>query len=266
MNYKFTSDGRKVVIIGALNARETIVQEIFATDGTEFPAGEHFVVKTLLDVPAETYQSKQKRQIEEDVVKLKRECEKLRAEISGFRFAAAAAATKIKWIQGIKEPEVERVFDQIKSALCSEYTHIVFNNYDGPEIAEWDAKLFSRSEGYGENKRFDGIRLVSLFGVWNERLKLDWRVHTYSDGSGSGRTSFIPCKSLQEAIKTAGEIINAKGHISDKDVEFCTKYDIAVDEVKNAARLAGKAEYIKKQIADKKEQLSELESDLEAIC
>ena len=55
MGYKFTADGKKVVVVGALNAKETIVQEIFVTDGTEFPAGEHFVVKTLLDAPAETY-------------------------------------------------------------------------------------------------------------------------------------------------------------------------------------------------------------------
>lgn len=265
MTHKFTSDGRKVAVVGALNAKETIVQEIFVTDGTEFPAGEHFVVKTLLDAPAETFQSKQKRQVEEDVARLKREAESLRSGIRGFRFASAAAAAKVKWIQGINEPEVAAAFEHIKAVLCGEYTHIIFNDYDGPEIAEWNAELFSISEGYGENKRFDGIRMVSLFGNWNKRLELGWRVHSYSDGSGSGRTSFTPCKSLQEAVQKAGEMINAKDHINDKDVEFCFKHGIPVDEAKNAARLAAKTEGINRQIEDAKTRLSKLEADLQSV-
>jgi hypothetical protein len=69
MSHKFTSDGKKVAIIGALNAKETIVLEIFVNDGTEFPAGEHFVVKTLLDVPAETYKAREERTILERIKK-----------------------------------------------------------------------------------------------------------------------------------------------------------------------------------------------------
>jgi len=38
MSHKFTTDGKKVVVIGALNTKETIVQEVFVIDGTEFPA------------------------------------------------------------------------------------------------------------------------------------------------------------------------------------------------------------------------------------
>lgn len=95
MNHKFTSDGRKVAIIGALNAKETIVQEVFITDGTEFPAGEHFVVKTLLDAPAETYKAKEERRILEDIKKHEIERDRLKAELSGYRFKAAAAVAKM---------------------------------------------------------------------------------------------------------------------------------------------------------------------------
>jgi len=256
MNYKFTADGKKVVIIGPLNTRETIVQEIFVADGEEFPAGEHFIVKTLLDKPAETWRAKEERRAKESVEMSQKECRNLEVKISNYQFAAKAAAEKVKWIQGIKEPEVERVYENIKSVICGEYTHIVFDEYDGLEIREWDAKLFSRTEGYGENKRFDGIRLISLYGTYYDtRLELAWRVHTYSDGSGSGSTTFFPCKSLQEAVATCAKIINKKGYINDKDVEFCMKYGIVIDELKNSERLRKKRENIEKEIAKIKDML-----------
>lgn len=261
MNHKFTPDGKKVVIIGALNSKETIVQEIFVTDGTEFPAGEHFIVKTLLDTPAKTYQTRQIEKEEEQLKKLKDESEKLRKEISNFRFSSAAAASKIKWIQGIKEPELDRIFEHIKSVICGEYTHILFDDYGDLNIEEWDAERFSRGEkGYGD-RRFEGIRLISLFGVWNKRLELDWRVNSYSDGSGSNK-SFIPCKSFDEAIKKAKKIIYSKDYLSDKNYQFCLKYNIEIDEVKNQARIAGKIDAIKKNITEKRKQLTELETNL----
>jgi hypothetical protein len=81
MSHKFTADGRKVAVVGALNAKETIVQEIFVTDGTEFPAGEHFVVKTLLDAPAETYKAKEERRVLESIKTLEGTKARLEAEI-----------------------------------------------------------------------------------------------------------------------------------------------------------------------------------------
>ena len=56
METKFLSDGRKVVVVGALNNQETIVQEVFVTQqGDEIPGGERFVVKSLHDQPVESW-------------------------------------------------------------------------------------------------------------------------------------------------------------------------------------------------------------------
>lgn len=261
MNHKFTADGRKVAIVGALNAKETIVQEIFVTDGTEFPAGEHFVVKTLLDVPAETYKSREERTIVERIKKLEGERDRILAEIEGFRFKAQAASAKIKWISGTTDSEVEEVFDNLKSMMSGEYTHVLFPDYD-VEIREWDHKLFATGDGYRNS--FDSLRLISLFGEWNGRLSLGWKVNHYRDGSG-GAKRIIPCRSLKEAVEKAKEIICAKEHLSDGDFVFCLKYSIPVDEAKNAKRLGGKAAYIKKQMADTSERLAKLEADLKAI-
>jgi hypothetical protein len=261
MNYKFTSDGRKVVVIGALNATETIVQEVFVTDGTEFPAGEHFIVKTLLDAPAETYKVREERKLLENIKKLENERDKLSKEIDDFRFYAKAAAAKIKWIEQIDENEVRTVFDNIKSMIRGDYTHVVFP--DPVEIKVWGPDLFSIRDGYHRNQ-FESLRLISLFGEWNGRLSMSWKVNTYRDGSG-GATKIIPCKSLQEAIFEAKEIIYSKEHLSDNDFEFCLKYAISVDKIKNTARIERKKESIERQIAQRKTQILELVAELEAI-
>lgn len=263
MSHKFTSDGRKVAVIGALNAKETIVQEIFVTDGTEFPAGEHFVVKTLLAAPAETYKAKEERRILEDIKKHEKERDRLSAELAGFRFKASAATAKIKWIEGISEPEVKEVFDNIKAMLCGEYTHVVIPGYSEVKVEEWNENLFSSCDDYNRT-RFESLRLISLFGEWNGRLSLGWKVNTYRDGSGSA-TSFIPCRSLQEAVEKAKEIICAKEYLSDGDYQFCLKYGITVDATKNATRIQKKRECKEKEILATKERLSAQEADLEAI-
>ena len=256
MNYKFTSDGRKVVVVGALNAKETIVQEIFVTDGTEFPAGEHFVVKTLLDSPAETYKAKEERRILEDIRRHEAERDKLESELKGWRVKAAAAVAKIKWIQGIQEPELKDVFDNLKSMLCGEYTHVVLLAYN-IEIEEWEPDLFATCE----HRRFEKLKMISLYGNWNGRLGLSYNINSYGDGSG-GSNRFIPCKSLQEAVKASKAVIYAKPTLSDHEFNFCVKYGIAVDEAKNTARIATKNKRIKEQIMENNKQLAKLEADL----
>lgn len=260
--YKFTADGRKVAVVGALNAKETIVQEIFVNDGTEFPAGEHFVVKTLLDAPAETYKAKEERRIIESIQTLESEREKLKAEIAGFKFKAQAAAAKIKWTECVTEPELEAVMGNLKSMLSGEYTHVVMAGHS-TEIKEWGHELFTTCDDYGRG-RFESLKMISLYGEWNGRLKLDWKVNTYRDGSGSSY-SFIPCKSLTEAVEKAKEVVYAKEHLSDSDAELCIEYGIPLDAAKNAARLEGKRHHVKSQIEENKKRLAKLEADLAAI-
>ena len=60
MDFKYLTDGRKVIVVGKLNNQDTIVQEIFVTkDGSEIPSGENFVVKSLHDEPVESWKKKE---------------------------------------------------------------------------------------------------------------------------------------------------------------------------------------------------------------
>jgi len=263
VNHKFTADGRKVAIIGSLNSKETIVQEIFVQDGTEFPAGEHFVVKTLLDNPAETHKAAQERKVLEDIERHKKERDILTAELADLRVKIAITTDKIKWIEGIEETEVKEVFENLKAILRGEYTHVIFPGYDDLRIEEWTEKNHTSEDIFGRPHR--KLRLISLFGERNaERLELGWKINTYRDGSG-GDIRFIPCRSLQDAVKKAEEIISAKPTLSDVDYQFCLKYGITVDESKNADRIQRKRKQKEKEILGTKERLRKQEAELEAI-
>ncbi len=114
MEYKYTADGKKVVIVGALNSKETIVQEVYVSDGSEIPAGEHFVAKTLLDAPAETYKSKEEKRLEESIARKQTELSRLEKEVAQFNEKCVKSMeAKLKWINGITEEEVKNVFDAI---------------------------------------------------------------------------------------------------------------------------------------------------------
>lgn len=262
MQYKYTKDGKKVAVIGALNSTEIIVQEVFVHDGTEFPAGEHFTVRSLLDVPAETYQAAKAKELRDDILRMAAEKDRISRELSGLRAKQEMAFTKVKWISGISDQEVQDAIDRIAAMVRGEYTHVLMISRSGKiELHEWTVDTFASWRDRGE---FDGFRLVSLFGEWNGRLKLDWRVNTYRDGSGSD-TRFVPCKSLEEAKAHARGVIYAKDRLSNADHDFCVEYGIEVDEDKNRKRIEDNRRAAEKHIASLRETLAKKEAELASL-
>lgn len=266
--HKFTADGRKVVVVGKLNAQETIVQEVFVRDECEFPAGENFVVKSLLDQPAESWKKKEEARLEVSLEKMKAEYNKVSVELSRFQvFQKAAMDSKIKWTKGVTQPEVDIAVERIRSFLTGEYTHIVIPGYT-VEILEFNAELFAYAEsgGYREGRRLEGIQLVSLWGAAynNERRGMTWRVNRWRDGSGSD-SEFIPCRSLEEAKQEAFKVIDDREHLRDEDYDFCVKYGIEVNAEKNAKRLSAKIRYLREQIQDFDKKKAEAEAKASEI-
>ena len=74
-NIKYTSDGKKVVVVGALNSKETIVQEVFVQGETEIPSGENFVVKSLHNSPSISWKEKNLLDLEKKYETIKTKCQ-----------------------------------------------------------------------------------------------------------------------------------------------------------------------------------------------
>ncbi|EKT4561858.1 hypothetical protein QEM42_003052 [Pseudomonas putida] len=202
-NIKYTSDGRKVVVVGKLNAEQTIVQEIFVSNGQEIPSGENFVVKSLHDAPAVSWKEndlkKQEERYERETKRLK---DDLESQSRRLGIAREKAKSHADVLMAFANKADEAQLDTLKKFLSGEITHLYMAGYS-PEIFEWadDLKSFDTdNDSWNRRVKVDGMKLVSLFGYSDGNLA--YRLHTYRDGSG-GSAEIHPATSYEQALEWA---------------------------------------------------------------
>lgn len=207
--HKFTSDGRKVLVVGKLNATEHIVQEIFvAANGQEIASGENFVVKGLHDAPVESWKAKDLREREQRYEKDKAELERRRAEMhrklnGAIEKARMRASALLDFAANAEDSQLQR----LRAFVSGEITHLFIDGSDRC-IATWDSDtMFQIDNDYGRSK-IDAIKLVSLLGRSDGRL--DYKLHRYYDGSGRDECTIVPCRSYDEALGEAQRALDAE--------------------------------------------------------
>lgn len=200
--YKYTDDGRKVIVVGALNAQQSIVQEIYVSGDQEIPSGENFVVSNLHDEPVESWKEKRLREIEERYEngreRMERDFQKEQKRLSEAREKAKLQANALfAFAKNSDEEQLERLWD----FLAGEITHFFLGDRCDPKIVTWDDDALYQCDRWGGGgKKIEDIKLISLMG--RSKGDLAFRLHQYSDGSG-GSQEVIPCRSYEEALQEA---------------------------------------------------------------
>ena len=191
---KYTSDGKKVAVVGKLNAQETIVQEIFVTEnGSELPSGENFVTKSLHDTPVESWKEKRLRELEASYEKTNRELvDKIDSLNRKYREQSALMNAKIKSMDMLQKNLSEGDFDRLVDFMSGNCKYVVKLGWS-PKISLFDKELIDNWEG-----RFDAIRLVSVFGDSDGNVK--YRLNQYKDGSGSWE-EIVPFGTHEQAVE-----------------------------------------------------------------
>lgn len=198
---KYTSDGKKVLVVGKLNAEQTIVQEIFVSNGQEIPSGENFVVKGLHDAPVESWKEKHLRELEErydnDRKKFDREIEE---QWKRYSVAKDKAKMQADALLAFANNSNSSQIETLKAFISGEITHAFVNDYS-PEIIDLrnDNKAY-QTDSWGGRIKVEGIKLLSVVG--SSGGDLSYRISTYRDGSG-GSAEIFPAKSYSEALKIA---------------------------------------------------------------
>ena len=164
-DFKYTKDGKKVVVIGFLNKREIIVQEIFVKDdGAEIPAGENFIVTALLDDPIKSWKEKEIKKIDDIFAKNKATRE---AELKRLRndhdFMVNALKEKIKAIKDLTNIEDYSWVDEVSNILSGEYKFV----FDGSKIMTFDEYLTNAETGGFNNRNPEGFKALELFNYSN---------------------------------------------------------------------------------------------------
>lgn len=219
-NIKYTSDGKKVSIVGKLNAQETIVQEIYISNGLELPSGENFVVKSLHDAPAISWKEKNLIDLEARYDKDRRDLE---GRIDDLRKKYTSQSNlfieKIKFIGAFLKEASEETFELIADYVSGKITHIVEHNYGAPKVFDFDQY----------NQQYESrLRLLTFFGANNGACTMG--IGHYSD-YGGGSTKIYPCKSLEAAINKMKDII-LSGSLSAESITCAKKYGISIPKDK----------------------------------
>lgn len=268
-NIKYTTDGKKVVVIGDLNQTEKIVQEIFVTEeGDEIPQGERFVVKSLLDSPSKSWKEKSLEELEARYEKDKKHWDNLIASIvTEKENAYKSLKERVKWLRSVaKEPreeEFKRIINTIADFFTDSEKWILVRKYSSWELAKFnedgvDSIIDSFDRGYG-NARFESMRLLSLYG--NPDKSLEFRVNAYSDGSGSDSV-VVFFKSKDEALIFMQNEFDKIQEYSQGYLEIAEKHQLKLDSEKLNAYVEKSKESINKSISDTKLQLEKYNQQL----
>lgn len=228
---KYTSDGKKVSVIGKLNAQESIVQEIFITqDGAEIPSGENFVVKSLHDAPAVSWKEneikKLEKRYEDESKEWGRRIATMRDTCNREYNFLSAMINNTKLTAGNWNHEC---FKQMELFLAGQVKFLVSETYCCYEIIHFADTMEDRE---------DNVKLITLFGKSNGILT--WKLNNYRDGSGTNRTVF-PVTSFEEAKALLEKLI----------LNQITELNVVNDGMVKAKKLYGLSVPTEDQISQK---------------
>lgn len=266
---KFTTDGKKVVVIGDLNQTDKIVQEIFITkEGDEIPQGERFIAKNLLDAPLKSYKETELEKLESRYDKEKKEWDsKIERIIKEKSLIYDALSARVKWLKNIaKEPrdnEFKRVINAIADFISNTEKWVFVCNYSEWHFEQYNEdgcnNILERYESsYGRTK-FDSMRLLSLFGKPDGSL--EFRVNDYSDGSGSDKDVHF-FKSKEDGLIFLQNKLDSIIKYSIYDIKNAEKFNLKLDESKLKVYNDDVNESIKKQIIDFENKINDLKEKL----
>jgi len=252
---KYTTDGKKVVVIGSLNAQEKIVQEVLVSNGAEIPSGENFVVKSLHDAPAKSW-----KQVENEKVELlyNTRRKKLEDEIETYtrryKNKIEEIEQRIAYATKVGKSIAPESFQVLIDFLLGNIKWVVKTGYE-LEIIPFDK--FHNPSDYGRE-----LKLISIFGKDDGTLR--YGLSSYSDGSGM-YTNFYPFNCFEDAESFAQSELDKKEKYGYRDLEFSSKFNLKLNPEKFEAYRAGREKEIQTQIDQTKKAMEKTLANLAEI-
>lgn len=254
---KYTTDGKKVVVLGNLNSQEKIVQEVFVVDGSEIPSGEHFIVKSLHDAPAISWKEKHLQEIEEKYDKTYNQKNQEYVKMcDDYDFKTKIIKEKLTFLRKLENSISEQKLNQLVDFISGDVKFIVVERYGDLEISEYDSSIATKEYG-----RFDSVRLLSIFGRTDGDLQ--YKMNQYYDGSGSWY-NVHPCKTMDDALSILKDkfyVLLEKG-LTDSLLKVSQKYDIEIPKDKMEEYKLKKRNLILENIEKQKQQIEKWNQDL----
>ena len=257
---KYTTDGRKVVVIGDLNQTEKIVQEIFVTkDGDEIPSGERFVVKSLLDCPAKSWKEQELAKLEARFDNERKQWEDRIKKIQDEKESVyKSLSARVEWLKQVaKQPHPEalsKVVETLALFLSNSDIWVFYADYSTWCLEKYDQEGFSRIHDNFDpdyhRTRLENMKLVSLFGQTDGNFQ--FKISQYSDGSGSSNDVEY-FKSKEDAMTYIQNRFDSIQSYDDNHLKIAEKFNLKINETKLSVFRINKKQSILKNI-EKAEQ------------
>lgn len=252
-NIKYTTDGKKVIVLGNLNSTEKIVQEIFIIDGSEIPSGEHFVVKSLHDAPAMSWMEKHTKELEARCERTTLKYKELEKE---FYSKTKVIKAKLSFIEKLKTNFSEDKLKQLIDFISGDIKYVVEEGYSSLSILDFNTAITKRFFG-----DYNGIKLLSIFG--DSDGDLSYRINEYRNGDGNW-VSIHPCKTMEEALEILKErfSIVIKERFSSNLLKVAKKYNLDIPDEVIKKYNKEKRESLLADIEEEKQRIQEYEKKL----
>lgn len=255
---KYTTDGKKVIVLGSLNSQEKIVQEIFLSNGIEIPSGENFVVKSLHDNPVVSWHQKREDELNKRIDSLKKQESELQNDLDKkkrrIRELGETASTQLNWIAGFLKEANEDCFEKLRMFIDGRVKFLVSKRYD------LEIKSF---EEFMTNEY--GMKLLSLFG--KDKGTLSFAVGRYSDGSGSWHDDIVvPAETYEEAISILQIELDRRIEENKKcdiyDIKASNKYGLKINDEYLSSYYKKEREQVEKQILEYSNNITKQQTKL----
>ncbi|MEY0929292.1 hypothetical protein AB7224_06625 [Providencia rettgeri] len=221
METKFLSDGRKVAVLGKLNATESIVQEIFVTDsGVEIPSGENFTTKSLHDEPVKSHKERELERAEQGINKANQERDKINREIDELKMKLSGYRDLFKSVSVLANNIDKQDFTHFLDVITGKVKYAVPSGYPVPHEIEDAMEYMNCIDNYYGSKKYDGLRLMTLLGRSDGRIS--YQLNRWPDGSG-GNTS----------VEFFNDIESARNYIKSRFMENFDKIKVSLSFYEN---------------------------------
>lgn len=203
----YLQDGREAIYVAQHNGTH-LVRLVYQSPGSydepayDYPSDVVTSAQIVYPEPPIEVWDKQVSAKREQVRELDRELTIKRKEI------ADAGRTKTEMEKAAaKYPCIQQALDFIEGRI----THVVVHDYTAKIKTLEEA--FSQVDTWGGRRKFEGMKLLNLFGTDEKGRSVAWGVNTYRDGSGSltnqiwpayseGHAKQIVAKLITEAVET----------------------------------------------------------------
>ena len=249
--YKYTKDNRKVKVLKALGDGESLVQEVLVKEGKEFPGGEKFVIKELLDAPVETWKEKNLRELNTQYEESKRlwliKNKNLNKE---WRTLTETLQNKINSYRGILKNLSAHQLENLDKFLSGKFKYVICLNEYGR------VPLFREFNSYFKDR---DVNLLNFFG--STKGDCCWRINTYKDNSGNWEyLHFFETKKEAKAFQKT-KLLECR--INDSVIDLAKKLEVELNPTLLKNYHASKKESLSSTIKIQEKRLLDLKKQLE---